>query len=72
MPCRPLKSVNFYGLSTPREVLKVLDDQLKELAVIAGDTDFSDPGQVEQFMRNIVFVKGYFERFERLVRDSST
>lgn len=72
MPCKPLQSVNFYGLTTPREVLKKLDEQLLELATIAGETDFADAGQVEQFMRNIVFVKGYFERFERLVRDQAT
>lgn len=71
MACRPLKSVYFGSFQKPAEVLKALEIELRELALIAADTDFKDAGQIEMFERNVVFIKGYYERYERLVRDST-
>jgi hypothetical protein len=72
MPCKPLESFNIFGLTEPNEVLKKLDTELLILSAIAADTDFSDAGQALQFKRNIIYVKQYFERYERLIRESPT
>lgn len=69
MPCRPLKSVDFQSFKTPADTLKALESELLDLAEICKETDFTDPGQQQLFERNVIFIKGYYERFERLVRD---
>jgi hypothetical protein len=71
MPCRPLKSVNFNYFKQPREVVWALDQELLNLAEIAAETDFSDVGQADQFRKNVTYVKGYFERIERLTREQT-
>jgi hypothetical protein len=70
MSCRPLKSVHFAGFTKPTDVLKALEEQLHELSNICLDTDFTDASQTALFERNVLFVKGYYERYERLIRDS--
>ena len=72
MPCRPLKSVNFIGFTFPKEVLKALDAELADLADIASETDLTDEAQGFQFKKNVEFIKCYFERYERLIRDGIT
>jgi hypothetical protein len=72
MPCRPLKSANLSGLLCPKDVLKALDAELAELANIAAETDFTDEAQGIQFKKNVEFIKCYFERYERLIRDGIT
>ena len=69
--CRPLKSIDFLSLLTAESVLQELDAQLLELAEIAIDVDLSDGTSRAQFQRNITFIKGYFERLERLVLDAN-
>lgn len=71
MPCRPLKSVDFLSFKAPEDVLKALNDELLDLAEIAKETEFQDAGQAAQFKRNVTYIKGYFERYERLVRDEA-
>lgn len=71
MPCRPLKSVYFAAYQKPAEVLRALESELHELAAICLETDFSDHNQRDLFERNIIFIKGYYERYERLIRDSA-
>lgn len=68
MACRPLKSIDFNQFKTPSEVIKALDEQLGELVAISSDTDFFDANQRALYERNIVFIKGYFERYEKLLR----
>lgn len=70
MPCTPIKSVNFMAFNKPAEILKSLEAELANLANICLETDFTDAGQVALFERNIIFIKGYYERYERLIRDS--
>lgn len=70
MGCRPLKSVYFGAYTKPADVLRDLEFALKELSDICDDTDFGDATQVQLFERNIIFIKGYYERYERLLRDS--
>lgn len=72
MPCRPLKSVNLLGLTCPKDVLKALDTELADLANIASETDLTDEAQGFQFKKNVDFIKCYFERYERLIRDGIT
>lgn len=72
MACRPLKSVNFKGFTKPAEILKSLEDELNSLADICLETDFSDARQLALFERNVLFIKGYYERYERLIRDGTT
>lgn len=71
MACRPLKSVYFGGFTKPSEVLKALEQELRELSKICLETDFTDNSQKELFERNVIFIKGYYERYERLIRDSN-
>ena len=70
MGCRPLKSVYFGAFTKPADVLRALEVELKDLADICNETDFTDDAQVQIFERNILFIKGYYERYERLLRDS--
>lgn len=58
------------SLETPADTLRVLEGELKELAKICLETDFTDAGQSALFERNVLFIKGYYERYERLIRDS--
>ena len=69
MGCRPLKSVNFAGFDKPADVLRALESELNDLAAICLDTDFMDASQSALFERNVLFIKGYYERYERLIRD---
>ena len=69
MGCRPLKSVYFGAFTKPADVLRALEVELKDLADICNETDFTDEAQVQIFERNILFIKGYYERYERLLRD---
>ena len=71
MPCRPLKSVDFNSFTKPSDVLKTLECELRELASISLETDFTDAAQREMYQRNIVFIKGYYERYERLQRNGT-
>ena len=72
MTCRALKSVNFNGFTKPADILKSLEAELLDLSDICRDVDFSNPSDVAQFERNVLFIKGYYERFERLIRDGQT
>lgn len=69
MACRPLKSVNFGAFEKPKDVLRALEIELEDLAKICQDTDFTDESQRSLFERNVIFIKGYYERYERLIRD---
>lgn len=70
MACRPLKSVYFGGFTKPNDVLKALEVELRDLAQICLETDFTDESQKSLFERNVIFIKGYYERYERLIRDN--
>lgn len=71
MACRPLKSIEFSTFTEPKEVLKAIENELKELSDICADTDFSDDIQRSLFERNVIYIKGYYERYERLLRDGT-
>ncbi len=66
--CRPLKSVDVRQFKTSFNVLQAIGDQLVELSQIAAETNFDDPAHADQFYRNIVFLKTYYERCETLTR----
>jgi len=70
MACRPLKSVYFNSFTKPADVLKALEQELRELGQICLETDFTDASQKSLFERNVIFIKGYYERYERLIRES--
>ena len=69
--CRPLKSYYVEGMGSQKKVLDTLRDQLRDLEAIAADTDFSDAAQSEQFSRNVISVKSYYERLESLIRSGT-
>ena len=69
MGCRPLKSVHFAAFTKPADILRALETELNELAEICMETDFTDASQSALFERNVLFIKGYYERYERLIRD---
>lgn len=68
MTCRPLKSVDFNSFTTTTDVIRALDEQLLELENISNETDFTNSNERALYERNIVFIKGYFERYEKLLR----
>lgn len=72
MACRPLKSVYFEGFLNRGDLLVALEEELEVLAEIASETDFGDDDQRTQFQRNVTFIKGYFERYERIVKSESS
>ena len=67
--CRPLRCFDGSVLGSVWEVLRAIDRELAELAEIAGETDFDDPAHAEQFVRNVAFLKTYYERAEVLIRE---
>lgn len=69
MTCRPLKSVDFNQFNTPSDVIRALDEQLLDLENISNQTDFSKLNERVMYERNIIFIKGYFERYEKLLRN---
>jgi hypothetical protein len=69
MPCRPLKSIDFQKFQTPAQVLRELQDELEELREIAIETNFQNKEEANQFSRNVLYLKMYFEKYERLLRD---
>lgn len=70
MACRPLTSVHFGKFGAPAEVLRELQIQLKELMEIAAETDFGNEEESKQFSRNVIYIKGYYEVYEKLLRKS--
>jgi hypothetical protein len=68
MSCKPLKSVNFRSFEVPADVLRALQSELLELMKNAETVDFNNEEDVDQFSRNILFIKGYYERYETLIR----
>ena len=72
MSCRPLKSIYFDGIETKGDLLIALDQELEDLADIANEVDFANDEDRLQFQRNVVFIKGYFERYERILNNVHT
>lgn len=66
--CRALKSFNVGSLESVACVLRAIDGELADLQQIALETDFNNPTHAEQFVRNVEFLKTYYERAEFLVR----
>ncbi|CAK0780888.1 hypothetical protein CCP4SC76_7630002 [Gammaproteobacteria bacterium] len=66
--CRPIKSVDVRQFATVADVLQAISDQLVELSQIAAETDFENPDHADQFYRNVIFLKTYYERCESLIR----
>lgn len=69
MACRPLKSVNFNKFKTSLEILREIQAQIDELKEIAVHTNFDDEKESDQFSRNVLFLKSYFETYERLLEN---
>lgn len=64
---KALKSVNIEDFKTVDDILIALDLELENLRSMAKETDFSAPSQVEQFQRNILFIRRYYDRAEYLL-----
>lgn len=62
-----LPSYDITGIKTSSEALALIDQNLADLRVIAANTDFSVKAQVENFSRNIAFLKQYYEKAESLL-----
>lgn len=65
---RPLRNFDVASLRSVPEVLRALDRELADLGAIAAETDFDNPEHAEQFKRNVLFLKTYYERAEALIR----
>ena len=69
MPCRPLKSVNFRKFKSSLEILREIQSQIDELKDIATETNFDNDEESRQFSRNVLYLKTYFEQYERLLEN---
>lgn len=69
MTMQPLQSSNINALLSPSLVLDKLAQELKTLANYCKEYDFNNPDDLNQIEANIVFLKGYYERYERLTRN---
>ena len=69
MPCRPLKSVNFRKFKSSLEILREIQSEIDDLRNIATETNFNDDLEAKQFSRNVLYLKTYFEYYERLLEN---
>lgn len=67
MACKPLKSVFLDSGLAPAEILKLLNIEIDTLAEIAKDVNFDDPDDCQQFIRNVQYLKSYFEKYHTLI-----
>lgn len=67
MSCKPLKSVYIDSSVTPAEILKLLNVEVDILAEIAKDVNFDDPIDCDQFVRNVQYLKSYFEKYHTII-----
>lgn len=67
MSCKPLKSVYIDPSVTPAEILKLLNVEVDILAEIAKDVNFDDPIDCDQFVRNVQYLKSYFEKYHTII-----
>jgi hypothetical protein len=66
--CRPLKSINIKGLNK-EEVFNALKEALIDLEDIALGVDFNESAHILQFKANLVYLRAYYERLDRILRD---
>lgn len=69
MACRPLKSANIENFKTSVEVLRAIQVELSDLKSIAAETNFQDEIEAKQFSRNVLFLKMYFEHYQRILEN---
>jgi len=62
-----LPSYDITGIKTSSEALALIDQNLVDLRVIAAKTDFTVKAEVDNFSRNIAFLKQYYEKAELLL-----
>lgn len=67
MSCRPLKSIYLGGMENPTEILKLLNKEVDELKNMTKDVDFNNQQDCDQFIRNIQYLKSYFEKYHTLI-----
>lgn len=67
MSCKPLKSVFLDPSTPPAEILKLLNIEVDSLAEIAKDVNFDDPEECQQFIRNVQYLKSYFEKYHTII-----
>lgn len=65
---RPLRSIDVRSIIDLDRLYNLLFEELADLEKIASKTDFDNKEHTDQFARNIVFLKTYYERIEELIR----
>ena len=68
---RPLRNFDVNSVKTVADGLKLIDRELKDLRSIALDTDFDNQEHTNQFSRNSVHLKRYYEKVEVLIHEST-
>lgn len=67
MACKPLNSVYLGGMKNPTEILRLLNKEVDELRILTKDVDFNNQQDCEQYIRNIQYLKSYFEKYHTLI-----
>lgn len=67
MACKPLKSVFIDSSVSPAEILRLLSVEVDILADIAKDVNFDDDAERLQFIRNVQYLKSYFEKYHTAI-----
>ena len=62
-----LESFDVASIATVEEGLEKIEENLLVLAALARETSFRDKTQRDRFLRNLVFMKQFYERVEALL-----
>jgi len=66
---RQLKYYDLGFFKTRDALLGLLEDQLSDLAEIAGEMDFSLPDDTDKFKESINYLRRYFYHYEMIVKN---
>lgn len=64
-----LSNFNFSSIKTVPQALKKIESQVKELAKIVGQTKEFNEDDKAQLVENIDWLKRYYERAEKVIRE---
>lgn len=66
---KPLRSIDVQGMTNTRNVLAELKRNLSELRGMVQTSELVDPAERQTLSINTIYLKTFYERAERLIRD---
>lgn len=68
MPIRPLAPMNLQELTSVDDALAMIDANIEDLITMSCGTGSMSKTDVWTFDKNVLYLKGYYDRLEDLVR----